>query len=850
MTATIDSVSLGQSGADATAVTVQSGDRELPSAPPHERKGRYLVLEEVGVGAMGRVLRAYDPRLRREVALKLVRGAHDDDSYQAVLQEAQAMAKLAHPNIVAVYDADMVDEQPFLAMEYVEGGTLADWIAEGPKQWDEVLDAFTQAGHGLAAAHAAGIVHRDFKPGNVMRRSDGRVQVTDFGIAMEGDAGDARLAGTPGYMAPEQHDGKPADARSDQYALCVSIWEALAGKRPFDSEDLVDNKKQLRFRPAAAIRGLPRSSRDALLRGLAPDPSERHPTVDALLTALASTPGRWKSAALAAGGIVAAGAGLLAWQMHREALERERCDQEAAIVPSVWHDARAGIRDAFVDAGNGEAVFDRAAPWLDEYASAWADSRREQCLAGPTTPYADVAVACFEEHRVRFAELLEALSKADARVVDRTVKAVAGLRSPAECNDEQALRVRAPLPEDAERRRQLAELQAERARVSAGLTAGRAPDVAETIEELLERARALDWPPALVDVLIETAEVREAMSDFEGAREAAEEAFTRALAADYDVAALSACARLVYVVGYGLSKHDEGLQWSRTGDAIARRLGYGDHHPRRLALLNNTGVLHWARGDYEAAKAAHERAIEIKRELLGPEHPGVASSLDNYGITLATMGAFGEAKAAFEASLELTVAALGEDHPSVADALTRLGSVASELGDNEQARAYLERSLELTEANLGPQHSDVALVLVNLATAMLDDGAPKEALARAERAYGLVSTDRGTPHPYRSSAAFVVGRAHAELGQPDKAVTAFEEAATLRRATLPDEHPERITAEVALAKARLLRAKQLTDADPAGARALVDSALSELPNHSRAEAIRGELEAWRASSVP
>jgi len=847
-TVTIGLVTLRQSGTSATEATIQAGGQERPSKPPHERIGRYVVLEEVGAGAMGRVLRAYDPRLRREVALKLVRAALDETSYESVMHEAQAMAQLAHPNIVAVYDADVVDGEPFLAMEYVEGGTLADWIAEGARPWSEVLEVFTQAGQGLAAAHEAGIVHRDFKPGNVMRRSDGRVQVTDFGIAMEADAGDAHAAGTPGYMAPEQHEGAAADARSDQYAFCVSLWEALTGQRPFDSDDLVANKKAMRLRMSAPIRALPKPARDALQRGLSPDPSERHASIEALLSALAFTPGRTRSAVLGAGTVAVIGLCLVGWQWHREAQARERCDAEADMVPALWDDAsRASVREAFVASGvaNGGSVFERAAPWLDAYAKTWADTRREQCLAQAKDPLSQASAACLEEHRLRFAELIGALARADAGVVNRSVKAVAGLRSPVECSDEQSLRVRAPLPTDDERREQLAKLQGERARLHASLAAGRAPEIAKSVEELLDQARAIDWAPAVVDALLDAAEVREAMSDFKGARAAAEEAFARALAEDYDVAALSASTRLVYVVGYGMSKHDEGLQWSRTGDAIARRLGFDDDHPRRLALLNNTGVLHWARGDYESAKAAHQQAIEIKRTLLGPEHPGVASSLDNYGITLATMGDLEGARVAFESSLELTVAALGEDHPSIADAVTRLGTIASELGETKLAREYLERSLALTEAAVGPEHSDVALVLINLATTLVDHGAAEEALSRAERAMGLLPDRGSTPHPYRPSAAFVIGQAHSRLGHARQAVDAFEETARLRRATLPDGHPDRLGAEVALAQARLIRARSI---EPVAAMALVDEALAELPEHERTEAIRAEIEAWRASA--
>jgi outer membrane protein assembly factor BamB/predicted Ser/Thr protein kinase len=290
------------------------GVRE-PSAPatldlePREgsRIGRFLVLAKIGEGGLGRVYAAHDPKLDRRVAIKLVKtpaGVPDSARYRDLLQkEAQAMAKLSHPNVVAVYDVGVYAGDVFVAMEYVEGVTLRRWAREGaPRRWREVRDVFVQAGRGLAAAHAVGIVHRDFKPENVLLGADGRVRVLDFGLAREvvdrdGSAakttqGEAHL-GTPQYMSPEQFTQARSSALSDQFSFCVSLYEVLYGQRPFAGTnyfELSSTIVQGKVRPVPAGRGAPKWLHRVVLRGLSTAPAQRYPGMDALLRDLAREP--------------------------------------------------------------------------------------------------------------------------------------------------------------------------------------------------------------------------------------------------------------------------------------------------------------------------------------------------------------------------------------------------------------------------------------------------------------------------------------------------------------------------------------------------------------------------------
>ncbi|HKD42693.1 MAG TPA: serine/threonine-protein kinase, partial [Myxococcaceae bacterium] len=230
---------------------------------------RFLVIEPLGEGGMGVVYAAYDPELDRKVAIKLLHPRVGDsaDLRARLLREAQAMARLSHPNVVSVYDVGTFKDDVFVAMEFVDGRTLRAWLKEKARSWREVLGVFRQAGQGLAAAHAAGLVHRDFKPTNVLVRKDEVVKVSDFGLALTHSSAsrDSRAAmdaasvgpssprsdstaptlqsspgvGTPGYTAPEQLRGEAIDARADQYAFCVALYEALLGERPFEGKTLV-----------------------------------------------------------------------------------------------------------------------------------------------------------------------------------------------------------------------------------------------------------------------------------------------------------------------------------------------------------------------------------------------------------------------------------------------------------------------------------------------------------------------------------------------------------------------------------------------------------------------------------
>jgi hypothetical protein len=294
--------------------TVTSPAREVVAPSPGERLGRYIVLRTVGTGGMGVVVAAHDPELDRSIAIKLVRAdfwAHASDAARAQLRrEAQSMARLHHPNVVAVHDVGSHDGHLFIAMQLVPGAPLDQWLRRA-RTWREILDVCVGAGRGLAAAHRAGLVHRDVKPANILVDGDGVARVADFGLAVPGAApADGAACGTPAYMALEQHRGVAADARSDQFAFAVTAFEALYGRRPFAGATKAAIADAIAGGKISTIarHGVPRRVHSALCRALAADPRDRYASMEDLLDALAP---RARARRIGFAAVVVAAAGLV-----------------------------------------------------------------------------------------------------------------------------------------------------------------------------------------------------------------------------------------------------------------------------------------------------------------------------------------------------------------------------------------------------------------------------------------------------------------------------------------------------------------------------------------------------------
>jgi predicted Ser/Thr protein kinase len=415
--------------------------------------GRYRLERELGAGAMGVVHAAFDPDLERRIALKVLRTATATrEARDRLMREARAMARLAHPNVITVHEVGTVGDRDFVAMELIRGETLAEWLRKAQRPRAAILEAFVAAGRGLAAAHAAGIVHRDFKPHNVLRSREGRIVVTDFGLARQAEGippvglagfetpsagtqltATARtpaslaaitvtgsLLGTPPYMAPEQWSGGALTPATDQFAYCVALWEALAGERPYQGETLEELRRQIAQGPAALqAPRIPRRVRGILRRGMDPAPERRWPSMDALLGQLGRAE-RWPVVAFAGAGGTLAAAAVWFVAMRPSAVPAPACEAPAREVTAVWSpaiaaDLRARTSDAHV------AVLEAAH-------RDWQAARTQACSAPPQVKQAQLQ--CLDGVLERF----DALRQGYARVPATTAEDLQGeLIDPAIC---------------------------------------------------------------------------------------------------------------------------------------------------------------------------------------------------------------------------------------------------------------------------------------------------------------------------------------------------------------------------------------------------------------------------------
>jgi predicted Ser/Thr protein kinase len=385
-----------------------SAVRPLPADALGASLGRYRLERELGEGGMGVVHAAFDPDLERRIALKVLRvAAPGIEAKDRLLREARAMARLSHPNVVTVHEVGTANGRDYVAMELIQGETLADWLRSEERRSVEIVAAFLAAGRGLAAAHAAGIVHRDFKPHNVLRSRGGRIVVTDFGLAREAQAtlptaaevmslaarlttfssgtpssltgitATGSLLGTPAYMAPEQWGGGMVTPATDQFAFCVALWEALAGERPYRGPTLDELRAQAALGPAAlAVTKIPRRLRAILRRGLDPDPGQRWPDMDALLAQIVRVERRPGIAlAIGLGALVAASVLVFAMRAGDELAARPRCQPPMLDPAQVWSpEARSALGAQTV-----------AARQLDAEIAVWTSARAATCKIEPVT---------------------------------------------------------------------------------------------------------------------------------------------------------------------------------------------------------------------------------------------------------------------------------------------------------------------------------------------------------------------------------------------------------------------------------------------------------------------------------
>ena len=537
---------------EATAASGTEPDREVLVAGM--QLGKYKLLRILGEGGMGVVWAARDPDLERSIAIKLLRNHRADAEQRArLLREARAMARLKHANVLTVYEVDSDGDRDYLVMELVDGRSLHAWLETKPP-YDDIWRAVIAAGRGLAAAHAADLVHRDFKPHNVLRSDVGRILVTDFGLARGlGDdptGGRARaitipptptsasdvtieatpprkpdsvldstltqpgaLMGTPAYMAPEQYLGAPPDPRTDQFAFCVTAWQALAGERPFRGTSIGELKVQCAAGVADVDAKLPRAVRAVLARGLSPDPEDRWPSLDALLDALEAAgqiPRRRRARMFVAFGLVMA-AILVVAMMRREDRTIDTapsaCESREQAFAGVWTTER---QDAFAQRAASDPNAQVIVTAVNQFRDAWLERYVAACTAGSSAK-ATARISCLRGERddldgfLRVAETMpaSALQGIDLFGIVPQLDMCAS-DSP----------VSPPLlPEDRVKRDEIARLRAEAAKRRTDEL-----DLMKHADELLGRARKIGWKPLVPELEVMIGTAAQTLGDLDQAR--------------------------------------------------------------------------------------------------------------------------------------------------------------------------------------------------------------------------------------------------------------------------------------------------------------------------------------------
>ncbi|HYO59529.1 tetratricopeptide repeat protein [Archangium sp.] len=826
-----------------------------PSKPPlgpGSTLSRYVLRERIGLGAMGEVYAAYDPELDRQVALKLLRpeGRQVEELRLRLLREAQALARLSHPNVVAVHDVGMCGERVFLAMELVEGTTLAEWLKE-PRPWPEVLRVFVGAGWGLAAAHAAGLVHRDFKPANVLVGRDGRVRVTDFGLARPSTRVDmprsmpvppapppggdlltpltrtGALLGTPAYMAPEQLDGQGVDALSDQFSFCVALYEALHRVRPFEGvslEELGRAAREGRVRPPGREPKVPARVRRAVLRGLRARPEERFPSMEALLAALTPRPLRirtWVATSAAAASLLGVALG------YRVAHRREAlCAQETEKLAAAWGpERRERVRAAFLATGKpyASSAWEAVSSALDIHASSWRSLRTGACLAAArdSSSTAWRTTACLDTRLWHLAAITAVLEKADVRTVQNAPQMVASLEGLTGCEDAPA-HVTRPQPPDALRpqvdaaRRRLAEA---RARLDAGNhTAG-----IEVTTALLKEIQGLDYRPLEAEVLA----LHGHLHGLSGKLKESEDILYRALwAADAgrdDETVARVWILLLWVVGDQMARMDEANRLVQHARAAVERLGRERFPAIATDLHLRMGGLLLVQGKLDAADAEFSRGLELSRKAHGPESLRTSYFLSGLGRVRSRQMRGAEALALYRQAQELRERLWGPEHPSLALNLNNIASELLSLGRPDEALATFRRSLSLLEAARSPDHPSLAAPLNNLAVLLRREGRLEEARQHFQRALAIFERSKGPDHPNTITALCGLGGVAYDSHHLDVALAYNQQALErIQRGMGPDtpraELPLRNLALVHLragrpaqAREHLLRAQRLLE---------------------------------------
>jgi tetratricopeptide (TPR) repeat protein/predicted Ser/Thr protein kinase len=770
--------------------------------------GRYRIERLLGQGGMGMVYAAHDPELDRRVAVKVIRpelARHGAQIAARMAREARAMAQVAHPNVIAVHDVGSAGDQVFVAMELVDGHTLREWLRERPRSWREIVEVFRAAGEGLAAAHDARLVHRDFKPDNVLIDRSGRVRVSDFGLARAvaeeqsagGDALDSSappeltrsgaIIGTPAYMAPEQHGHAPTDARTDQFSFCVALWESLYQERPFPGDnalELADAVIAGELRSAPRRPRVPRWLKRALVRGLQVEPGDRFPTMRALLRAIRPRRSRAIVLAAAASAILAGGGALLfAGDRDQRAVPAVAtcAARSEARLAEVWNPARRAEVMRAMPSGSQVELVARA---IDRYAAGWTAMHRDACEAGGTDDLRDIRAHCLDTRLADLAVVVSLLGSDDSLVLEQALGAVGALPDLDRCSAVEAIEARTPVPSDPAERTRVEAMRRDLVRVDAHRLAGRFQEARAELDVLLGKAEVLGYKPLVADCLYFLGVLQADTGTAAEAEATLRRAAHTAQAGRYDQLAADAWIFLITVAAQETGNLERAAEYAEHARAALDRLGPG-HNRLEGQFRHHMGTLAWAQSQPEAALAHYTESRRLFQEVGDDE--SALNPTEGMALVYEDQGRVMEAIELHREILDARTRTSGADHPDTSLSHTNLASALTLTGQHAAALDHLERAVAIRERVSGPDHLESAKLHHNMGEVLRSLTRYDEALEHHARAGEVFRRELGERHQmvamgleHTAGVLLDLGRASEAVVMLERALSMFDEAVGAR----------------------------------------------------------------------
>ncbi|MBL4636680.1 MAG: serine/threonine protein kinase, partial [Kofleriaceae bacterium] len=762
--------------------------------------GRFLVLDRLGAGASGVVYSAYDPQLDRKVAIKLLRlGGEHAQQRARLAREAKAMARVHSDNVVSVYEQGTTNtQQLFVVMQLVDGTTLSEYLVKEKPGVDKIIEVLLAAGDGLAEAHKVSLVHRDFKPDNVLIDKEGRVRVADFGLAQNcsqdaehrGLTGTESLAltqtgamvGTPDYMAPEVLQGGSADMHSDQYSYAVTLYHSLCGRLPHSATTIPELLKSVGTIPPLVppTGAMPGWLWRIVQRALSTKPEERYPSVEALLRDIRKRLARRRTGPLYVGGaLICIVAGVMLFRVGSDKTT-EVCTGAQVEFEATWNTATEfSLKQALSPAGKPrhQETFERAQTLFDEYREEWTETHRHVCMATQrgeqNTTTLSMRMRCLDRRRSEVGALLEVLSQPESMLSDKAVRAITELTPSTVCNNVERLQQSSTIPEDPRDARSLEKLEKQLDVAIQLRIVGQYEKGLNAALEVMTAAEALKYEPFVSEARVVYGDLQVRMGAYEKAAASLRLAFSEGLGSGNDRAATQAAIRSIGLTGFRLRQATEAKRWGWLAGTMLARLG--EDLRLEAMLASNLGNVAFANQNYVLASDYFRQAVDTYIQAHDENHLTVGYARTNLGATERLQGNFDEATKQLLMAVSNIEMNLGTEHPDLGRVYNSIGNLYLGRKDYKQSEKFHRKALLLKEKSLGAGHTSIAHSCNNLADVLIEQGKYQEAKALFERAYSIWSDNHGEQHRLVSLAQRGIAQCMLALGDSAGASGILEE---------------------------------------------------------------------------